>query len=198
MRKLFILNLNNSDIHSCVKNFSHSIIVRKNFLVLFVISALLIGCATTKKFPINNEMVKPILDKSVLEIQDIIEKGSPIAVWWCDDGRFEKKPGDKEYITTISYWIQSYLEQEFVKTRKYDVVTRTQLAVIFREQEFQYSGNVSEETLVGIAKILGAKYIILPRITLIDTLNIQVLNAESGKIMYLSDSPVKVKQKISS
>jgi len=164
--------------------------------LFFSFIVLLLGCATTKRFPISDEMVKPILDRSIIEILDIIENEAPIVVWWCDDGRFEKKSGEKEHITTISFWIQSYFEQEFSRTRKYNVVTRTQLDIIFREQEFQYSGNVSEDTLVGIAKILGARYIIVPRITPIPTINIQVLDSESGKILYLSDFPVIEKQRI--
>jgi hypothetical protein len=78
----------------------------------------------------------------------------------------------------------------------YDIVTRTQLDKIFREQEFQYSGRVDEATMVSIGKALGAKYIVSPRITLVDTLNIQVLNVETAKIMYLSDTAFKSKRRI--
>jgi len=141
-------------------------------------------------------MVKPILDKSINDMQHSINDGSPIAVWWCDDERFKKEPDEKEHVTTIAYWVQGYIEQGLVNTNKYDVVTRTQLDKIFREQEFQYSGHVSDETMVSIAKILGAKYMVVPRITQINTINIQVLDSESGKIMYLSDTPVKEKQVI--
>ena len=165
------------------------------YCLLLVSVVLFYGCATTR-FTITDEMVRPILDQAIKEMQDDIEDGAPLAVWWCDDERWQKEPGEMEHITTISYWIQGYLEQEFVKKRKYDVVTRTQLDKIFREQEFQYSGHVSDETMVSIAQILGAKYMVVSRITQINTLNIQLLNSESGKIMYLSDSPVKEKQKI--
>ena len=168
--------------------------MNKNYLLLAV-AVIFIGCATTR-FIITDEMVKPILDTAIAEMQEAIEDGSPLAVWWCDDERFPKEPDEKERVTKIAYWIQGYIEQEFVKTRRYDVVTRTQLEKIFREQEFHYSGHVSEETMAGIAKILGAKYMIVPRITPIDTLNLQILNSESGKIMYLSDTVIKEKQKI--
>jgi curli biogenesis system outer membrane secretion channel CsgG len=167
-----------------------------NRIFAFVIFVLVfMGCATTK-FTITDEMVKPIIDSQIAEIEDSIEAGAPVAVWWCDDERFEKAQGEKEHITTISYWIQGYIEQVLVKTRKFDVVTRTQLEKIFREQEFQYSGPVSDDTMVSIAKILGAKYLVVPRITPISTLNMQVLNSESGKIEYISDNTIKDKQKI--
>jgi curli biogenesis system outer membrane secretion channel CsgG len=153
------------------------------------------GCATTM-FVITDEMAKPIIDSQIAEIEDSMEAGAPVAVWWCDDERFAKEQGEKEHTTTIAYWIQGYMEQTLVKAKKFDVVTRTQLEKIFTEQKFQYSGRVSDDTMVSIAKILGAKYMVVPRITRISTLNIQVLNSESGKIMYISDSTLKNKQKI--
>jgi len=164
-------------------------------LILFIFAIFFVGCSTTR-FTITDEMAKPIIDASLPEMQNTIENGAPLAVWWCDDERFAKEPGEYEHVTTIAYWIQGYLEQEFVRIKRYDVVTRTQIDKILREQEFQYSGNVSDETMVSIAKILGAKYMIVPRITQINTLNIQILNSESGKIMYLSDTPVKENQRI--
>lgn len=165
------------------------------FLALTIFVLVFMGCATTK-FTITNEMVKPIIDSQMPKIDASMEVNAPIAVWWCDDERFEKKPGEKEHVTNIAYWIQGYMEQTLVETKKFDVVTRTQIATILREQEFQYSGQVSENTMVSIAKILGAKYLVVPRITPISTLNIQVLNSESGKIEYISDSTLKNKQKI--
>jgi len=168
--------------------------MKKHYCLLLLVT-FLISCTTTR-FAITDGMVKPILDASIKEMQECIEVEAPLAVWWCDDERFKKEPGEAEHVTTIAYWIQIYLEQEFVKLKKYNVVTRTQLEKIFREQEFQYSGHVSEETMVGIAKILGAKYMIVPRITPISSINIQVLNSENGKIVYLSDTPIKEKQTI--
>ena len=168
---------------------------RKCLLLIFAV--LFIGCATTR-FTISDTMAKPILDKSIEELQGYLEDGVPIAVWWCDDERFQKEPGETEHVTTIAYWIQGYLEQEFVKSKKYDVVTRTQLDKIFQEQQFQMSGYVSDETIRSVGMILGARYMIVPRITPYNTLNIQVLDSESGKIMYLLDSPVKEKQRIGS
>jgi curli biogenesis system outer membrane secretion channel CsgG len=167
----------------------------KRIFILLISLLVLMGCSTTK-FTITDQVVKPIIDSQMAEIEDSMEVGTPIAVWWCDDERFEKEHGEKEHITTISYWIQGYMEQTLVKTRKFDVVTRTQLDKIFREQEFQYSGHVSEDTMVAIANILGAKYMVIPRITPLSTLNIQVLSSETGKIIYISDSALKDNQKI--
>jgi curli biogenesis system outer membrane secretion channel CsgG len=130
------------------------------------------------------------------EIEASMEEGAPIAVWWCDDERFTKEPGEREHVTKIAYWIQGYMEQTLVKTRKFDVVTRTQIEKIIKEQEFQHSGRVSDDTMVAFAKILGAKYMVVPRITPISTFNIQILNSESGKIIYISDSTLKDGQKI--
>jgi len=170
---------------------------RKNAFLLFIPVIFLAGCITTR-FTITDEMVKPILDRAIPEMQYNIENGVPIAVWWCDDERQQKEPDELIKSSSIAYWIQGYLEQEFVKSKKYDVVTRTQLDKIFQEQQFQMSGYVSDETIRSVGMILGARYMIVPRITPYNTLNIQVLDSESGKIMYLLDSPVKEKQRIGS
>ncbi|MFP3088990.1 CsgG/HfaB family protein [Treponema sp. TIM-1] len=167
--------------------------MRKIILSVFLIS-LFTSCATTLK--ITDQMVQPIIDAQLAEIEESIETGAPMAIWWCDDERFPKEPGEKEHITTISYWIQGYIEEKFVRLNKYDVVSRTQLDKIFREQEFQYSGHVDEQTMVSICKIFGAKYMIVPRITQIETFNIQVLNSETGKIIYTSNTAFKENQRI--
>jgi curli biogenesis system outer membrane secretion channel CsgG len=147
-------------------------------------------------FTITDQMAKPIIDSQWAEMLDSMEPGAPVCVWWCDDERFIKEQGEQEHVTTIAFWIQGYIEQQLVKERKFDVVTRTQLEKIFREQEFQYSGHIDNKTLVSVGKILGARYMVDPRITPISTLNIQILDCETGKIMYIYDAGIKENQRI--
>jgi curli biogenesis system outer membrane secretion channel CsgG len=166
--------------------------IMKKFVLSVFSVFLFVTCATTV-FTITDKMVQPIIDAQFAELEDSIENGAPIAIWWCDDERFQKEPGEKEHITTIAYWIQGYIERKFVHSNKFDVVTRTQLEKIFREQEFQYSGHVDEKTMVSICQILGAKYMVVPIVTMLNTLNIQVLDSETGKIIYSSDAPIEKK-----
>jgi curli biogenesis system outer membrane secretion channel CsgG len=141
-------------------------------------------------------MVQPIIDAEFPKIVESIEANAPVAVWWCDDNRYPKDPDELYHMTTISYWIQGYLEQKVVGAKRFKPVTRTHLEDIFKEQEFQMSGHVDDGTIVSISKILGAKFMIVPVLTRNSTLNIQVLNSETGEIVYISDSPVKKGQRI--
>jgi curli biogenesis system outer membrane secretion channel CsgG len=169
--------------------------MRKLILASFVI-LLFAGCATTSYFQITDKMVQPVIDAQLAEMEDAIEKGTPVTVWWCDDERF-KQADELDRNSTIAYWVQGYIERKLVNSKKFDVVTRTQLEKIFREQDFQHrSGRVDQDTLVSSARILGAKYMVVPIITVLSTLNIQILNSETGKIIYISDTPVKENQKV--
>jgi curli biogenesis system outer membrane secretion channel CsgG len=165
------------------------------YCLIGCISVLLINCVT-KPFPISDQMAQPIIDSEFSEIIESIEMNAPVAVWFCDDNRFIKEPDELYHRTTISHWIESYLEQKVVRAKKFRPVTRTHLEDIFKEQEFQMSGYADDETIVSIGKILGAKFMIVPTITRNSTLNIQVLNIETSEIVYTSDNPVKKNQRI--
>jgi hypothetical protein len=147
---------------------------------------ILMGCTTTKMIVISDEMVKPVVDSEFPLIVDSIIPDTPVTVWWCLDDRFEGSP-----VTVISDWTQRYLEELLVKSKKFKVVTRIHLEKIFREQEFQLTGHVDDKTIVSIAKILGAKFMVVPTITQYNTLEIQVLNAETGEITYVSNRILK-------
>ncbi|MFP3041251.1 CsgG/HfaB family protein [Treponema primitia] len=168
--------------------------MKKGF-ILFVLVLAFYGCVTTH-FTITDQMAKPIIDSKWEEMLETMEPGLPVCVWWCDDERFQKGSDEQEHVTTIAFWIQGYIEQQLVKEQKYDVVTRTHLEKIFREQEFQYSGHVDDRTMATIGKILGAKFMVVSRITPISTLNIQILDCETGKIMYVCDTKINEKQRI--
>ena len=150
------------------------------------LAIFLVGCASTKLLVISDEMVRPVIDEEIPAIEDSIILDTPVTVWWCLDDRFEGAP-----VTVISDWTQRYLEESLVKSKKFKVVTRIHLEKIFKEQEFQLTGHVDDKTIVSIAKILGAKFMIVTTITQYNTLEIQVLNAETGEITYVSNRILK-------
>jgi len=127
-------------------------------------------------------MIRPILDSEYQNIVQAIPAGSPVTVWWCFDERFESNT-----VSVISDWVQRSSEKLLVDSRKFRVVTRIHLEKIFEEQRFQLTGHVDDKTKVSIARILGAKYMVVPTITRNNTLDIQILNAETGEITYASN-----------
>jgi hypothetical protein len=143
------------------------------------------GCAT-KPIVISDAMMKPVLDSEFPNIRASIAEGAPVTVWWCLDDRFEGSP-----VTVISDWTQGHLEQLLVSSKKFKIVTRINLKKIFQEQEFQMSGHVDDATMVSIAKIIGAKYMIVPTITRYNTIKLQVLNLETGEITYTSNRTIQ-------
>jgi hypothetical protein len=145
------------------------------------------GCAT-KPMVINDTTMKPILDSEFPAIKASIAEGSPVTVWWCLDDRFEGSP-----VTVISDWTQGYLEQLLINSKKFKIVTRTNLKNIFEEQEFQMSGHVDDATMVSVARIIGAKYMIVSVITRYNTIKLQVFNLETGEITYTSNKTIEKK-----
>jgi TolB-like protein len=72
-----------------------------------------------------------------------------------------------------------------VQAKKLKVVDRANQALINAEQQFQMSGNVSDNTAVSIGKQLGASYIVLCWISGASSsrrLNFRVLSVETGQI----------------
>jgi curli biogenesis system outer membrane secretion channel CsgG len=169
-----------------------------------VFFAGLSGCATT--FLITDKMAQPIIDGQIDQIEAALEPNAPVAVWWCDDERFQKSntldmstAGEAQSvytISTIAYWIQYYIESELVQSGNYRVVSRTKLEAIFKEQKFQTSNDIDDDTVVSLGKILGAQFMIIPTITPNSTLNIRVLDVETSQILYLSDTKFKENQRV--
>lgn len=161
--------------------------MKKYFLFSILLLITVYGCKTTQSIPvISDTMVKPVIDREFPNISKSIISESPVTVWWCRDDRFEGSP-----VTVISDWTQRYLEKLLVDSDRFRVVTRIHLEKIFQEQEFQLSGHVDDDTIVSIAKILGAKFMVVPTITQYSSLEIQVLNAETGEITYVSNNTLR-------
>ena len=159
----------------------------KFFAILITI--LLTGCNSTKTSVITPDMVMTIIDAEMDNMKNSLQNGVIMAVWWCEDQREE---ADNQ--SALAIRIQNYLEQEFVRANIFTVVTRTQLDIIFEEQDLQWQSEryyrFRDDSVVSIAGVLGAKYIVRSRITQVNTLNLQILDTETGRIVYLSDTPI--------
>jgi len=83
-----------------------------------------------------------------------------------------------------------------LNTRGYKVVDRINIEIIQYEQELQYSGNVDDDTAVGLGKYVGADLIVTGAVTSIGTakrLRLEVISTETTEVkgtaaVTLSDS----------
>lgn len=85
--------------------------------------------------------------------------------------------------------LSTRLESELVKIGKYDVVERSKIDEILKEQKLQMSGCV-EECLIDVGKMLGAKQIILGSVGKLGnlyTITAKLVDATSGRMLKTSD-----------
>ena len=85
--------------------------------------------------------------------------------------------------------LSTRLESELVKLGKYNVVERTKIDEILKEQKLQMSGCV-EECLIDVGKMLGAKQVIIGsvgRLGNIYTITAKLVDATSGQMLKTSD-----------
>jgi curli biogenesis system outer membrane secretion channel CsgG len=159
------------------------------FLIAFILSLFLAGCSSSQRIKVEMEMIRPILEYEYDRIIESIPNASPVAVWWCFDERFESS--EVQWVSDISNWVQRSFEMLLVDSRKFRVVTRIHLEKIFEEQRFQLTGVVDEETIAAVGRILGARYMVVPTITSYNSLDVQILNSETGEILYVSNTPMQ-------
>ena len=85
--------------------------------------------------------------------------------------------------------LSTRLESELVKVGKYNVVERSKIDEILKEQQLQMSGCV-EECLIDVGKMLGANQIILGsvgKLGSIYTISAKLVDATSGEMVRTSD-----------
>jgi len=111
----------------------------KRFVSALSLLALLFGAA-----PLLAQGAKPRV--AVLEFKN---KASHYAWTWYDAGR-----GAQDMLVT-----------ELVKTGKYRVIEREQLAAIMQEKNLSLSGDIDPRTAVKIGKMLGVEYLVSGSVT---------------------------------
>ena len=83
-------------------------------------------------------------------------------------------------------FVISELEHALVNSNKYKIVDRNRLDAVRREQRFQLSGDVSDESAVSIGQMSGATIVITGAIASVDsskTLSIKALDVKTGEII---------------
>jgi hypothetical protein len=81
------------------------------------------------------------------------------------------------------------MDKMFNNANSYNMITRTEIDSIIKEQNFQYSGFVDDNAAVSLGKLLGAQAIIIGDIAGADytrRLVFRCLDVETGKILAIS------------
>ena len=74
-----------------------------------------------------------------------------------------------------------------VSAKRFQLVERSQIQKILKEQSFQASSNVNKNTAVQTGKLLGVKYLMLGDIFVLDdklVINARLTNTETGEILF--------------
>jgi len=99
------------------------------------------------------------------------------------------KESSRQESSRIDY-IVDQISRNIIQTGKLRIVDRSNQALINAEQQYQLSGNVSDASIVSIGHQLGAKYIVICRISgemSLRRLNVKVLNVETAQITDQTD-----------
>lgn len=132
----------------------------------------------------------------------IVENLSSIAKKVVKDGKNGQKPSyaflnltsDNKDSMTEAYVTDALTEAVF-NTGKVKVIERSNLAKILREQKFQTSGLVDEETAKEVGKIAGVDYVCYGTLNDVEDsifVNVRVVDVETGEVIAMArDSIIK-------
>ena len=125
---------------------------------------------------LNSVVLSQAAYKSFLKIAPMIPNGSKIAI--------VNIVSDNPVYSEI---IIDELTMSFVNARQSTVVERETLEAIRREQNFQMSGDVDDDTIVGVGYFIGANIVITGRITPNNShLQIKALNVRTSQVVAMS------------
>jgi len=148
-----------------------------------LIAVLVITCATSGNSA-NNKAV--LLDQAIQTAADNIirnvRSGQKIAVLNFSSSSEQ-----------FSAYVIEELSNHLVNSKKYVIVDRRELDIIRREENFQMSGEVSDESMQAIGKKLGAQLVVSGSLTAmgeIYRIRTKVLNVESAVVEASSSADI--------
>jgi TolB-like protein len=109
---------------------------------------IFIGCATVDNVREFRNLDLAI-EQSCQNIQSDFNESASIAVF-----------NIASPTTRLSEYIIEEVMNNFTNMHKYNIVERSKISAIFKEQEFQFSGNVSDDTIQSLGNMLGAQFVI--------------------------------------
>lgn len=100
------------------------------------------------------------------------------------------KAGNVEYGKRLL--VRSNLAQAIAGTPGYEAYDRVDISAIMSEQDFQRTGNVSEDQIKKLGQMTGAKYVVLPEIAKMDAnsfyITAKILDVETAQAVSVSDA----------
>ena len=154
--------------------------MKKLFLCIIPMIMLVIGCAGSVK-PVENAAANSglltldqALNEAASRIDERIPAGSKIAPLNFNS------PHDK-----FSDYVLEELTANLVETRKLTVVDRREINLIRNEMDFQFSGEVADDSMQEIGRMLGAQSIISGNFTDMGgfiRIMIRVLNVQNASV----------------
>ena len=156
----------------------------KKIIYSIVIMLVCASCATTttaaKPSGAAAEFAafNAVIEKSYNNLSARLKAGMRIAI--LPIRAADNKNGDYAFDT---------IDVMFNNALTYDMITRTEIAAIMKEQNFQYSGLVDDNTAAQFGKLLGAQAIIVGDIAGADytrRLVFRCLDVETGRILAIS------------
>jgi hypothetical protein len=141
------------------------------------------------EFPLDTPNPSPLLSESskgtdeaakraIMSLMKNLRRGATIAV--INIGSSD---------AAASYVALDEVEFHLVSSQNFTIVDRNKLDVIRQEQEFQMSGDVSDESIVAIGNLAGASIVITGDITDIEKkkrLSLKALDVKSGRILSMA------------
>jgi TolB-like protein len=144
--------------------------------LVFSLVVILCGCVST---PIEQESQNNYLASAIFEgskyIISRVNRNSKIAVVNIQSPKIN-----------VSEYIIESLIMHLVNEDKFIIIERSEMDIIQREQDYQLSGAVSDETAVSIGKHLGTQFIITGSLLPIGdnySLRLKITNVETAQII---------------
>lgn len=130
---------------------------RKIFLIIVIIACTIIfSCASSSR---GNDQTREIETTDIISLDDAIEKSAFEVTNKLPKGTRIAIVAFSSEHENLSNYIMDELTGALVDG-KLEVADRRNLAYVYRELNFQMSGDVSDETAISIGKFLGAKYVV--------------------------------------
>ena len=159
--------------------------------LIFVFSGflfVLLGCKSTPKSLESGNTLDNAVSGAALQIESALAEKTAIAVL-----------NIKTSSESVADFIIEELIGKLVNGKKLVVTERRKLESIRAEMTFQLSGDVSEESLQSIGKMLGAEYIISGSFTVLGDsyrLRVQAVNVSTAAIVVQYSAEVAINKQI--
>jgi len=150
-----------------------NILSHKVKIIFLLLTLIFIGCASSQSSS-KTATLDDVIKQAAGKIEERLEKGTKVALI-----------NVQSPTTQFSDYVLTYMESVLVNNGKLIVVDRANLDKIRREQGFQMSGEVSDESAKAIGKMLGAGAIITGTLINIGDsyrLTLKAINVETATV----------------